>query len=591
MRHLRSHPSDSPDLGLKPPSSLRALRQILSEGRIRWTDFVRPFLLSLAALASELAFLALVPSASDKLRPGKIAKGSLLLFASVGLFYLLQHLFNYAARLDLRVRMEEFSRNLRERLFERCLEFGKLFHDGTSTAYLQGVIVSYTTDIKRLVENLHQTIFQIAILAACFSFMVAVSWKCAVFSAIMLVAILFLSRPIIAWIASGSFQALEARSQLIRQTYEFLRCLPLIRAQGQERQDAKRFADLAEKWVNIEHSIARQQDLVSGLHKGAAIAIIAFALLAEFSGKITPTISVAPLLLMLLIAHRAAAAMSALNTVRLSLAYLNGVVFELNDMFCDEGKYLLKGGTRPFNGLRSSIELKGLQFSYPGGREVLKDISAVIEKGTLTAIIGSSGVGKTTIINLIQRNYDCPPASIFIDGVDIREFSLQTLRERISVVSQDVLLFDETLRANITYGLNREISDDEMWNALRRSRLTDLVESLPLGPETRLGEGGARLSSGQKQRVSIARALLKRAEIVILDEATNALDLATERLVREALEEVIQGQTTILITHRISSVRHADKIIVVEDGRVIEQASPRELRGGLINFSEATALA
>jgi subfamily B ATP-binding cassette protein MsbA len=262
-----------------------------------------------------------------------------------------------------------------------------------------------------------------------------------------------------------------------------------------------------------------------------------------------------------------------LSIVKNSFARVAGPIAEITKIFDDRDKFFVISGKKEFPGLTDNIEFRNLNFSYIDKTQVLKDISLTIEKGKITALVGPTGAGKTTLINLILRFYECPPSSIFIDGTDIKEFSLSSLRKHMALVSQDALLFDDTLKNNIVYGLNREISEEELTGIAHKARLYDFIMKLPHKFDTYIGDRGVRLSGGEKQRVTIARALLKNTEILILDEATSSLDSKTEKLIQEAINEAIKGRTTIVIAHRLSTIKNADKIAVVEDGRFIEEGT------------------
>ncbi|MDD5218937.1 MAG: ATP-binding cassette domain-containing protein, partial [Candidatus Omnitrophica bacterium] len=188
-----------------------------------------------------------------------------------------------------------------------------------------------------------------------------------------------------------------------------------------------------------------------------------------------------------------------------------------------------------------------------------------------------TGSSKTTLINLILRFYDCPPGSIFMDAMDIREYSVKSLMRFMGVVGQDVLLFNESVRFNMTYGLERSFTDEELLDAARKARLDEFIRGLPKGLHTVIGERGIQLSGGERQRLSIARVFLKEPDILLLDEATNSLDSLTERLIQEAVDNAIQGRTALVIAHRLSTISHADQIIVLDHGSVVEQGSLQNL--------------
>lgn len=225
---------------------------------------------------------------------------------------------------------------------------------------------------------------------------------------------------------------------------------------------------------------------------------------------------------------------------------------------------------------RGKIDFSHVSFSYAGGAEVLHDVSFTAEPGKTLALVGSSGGGKTTICHLLPRFYDVTGGGITIDGEDIRHMTLDGLRRQIGIVAQDVFLFDDTIYANIAYG-TPGASREAVIEAAKRAQLDDYVRTLPDGYDTQVGERGARLSGGQKQRVAIARVFLKNPPILILDEATSALDNITEYEIQRSLAELSDGRTTIVVAHRLSTVRGADEILFIEEGRIVERGTHETL--------------
>ncbi len=215
-------------------------------------------------------------------------------------------------------------------------------------------------------------------------------------------------------------------------------------------------------------------------------------------------------------------------------------------------------------------------------RQVLFDVSFCVEPGQLVALVGPSGAGKTTISLLVPRLYDATAGTVSINGLDVRRATFSSLRERIGVVTQDPHLLHDTLRANLLYA-RPEASEEELWAALAQAQIRPLVESLPQGLDTVVGERGYRFSGGEKQRVALARLILKGPDIVVLDEATSHLDSESEAAVQEALRTALAGRTSLVIAHRLSTVREADVLLVVDQGRIVERGTHEELlrRGGL----------
>ena len=222
------------------------------------------------------------------------------------------------------------------------------------------------------------------------------------------------------------------------------------------------------------------------------------------------------------------------------------------------------------------IEFSDVSFSYSEGKEILSDISFKIERGKTLALVGPSGGGKTTVCNILPRFYEISEGSVTIDGEDIRSYTRASLRRKIGIVSQDVFLFDTTIYENIAFG-RLDATKEEVYEAARLAGIADYIESLPDGYDTEVGERGVRLSGGQKQRIAIARVFLKNPPILILDEATSALDNVTENMICESLNKLSEGRTTIVVAHRLSTVKSADKIIVMTDEGISETGTHEEL--------------
>lgn len=247
-------------------------------------------------------------------------------------------------------------------------------------------------------------------------------------------------------------------------------------------------------------------------------------------------------------------------------------VFELMDQ-----KGEADTGSKTLTRARGKIEFSHMNFSYDDSRKILQDITFAIEPGKVVALVGRSGSGKSTLVSLLPRFYDHYTGSISIDGISIRDYKLKDLRRQFAVVSQNITLFHDTVFNNIAYGKFENVSEAEVIAAAKASNAMEFIEKLPNGIHALVGENGVLLSGGQRQRIAIARAILKDAPILILDEATSALDTESERSIQSALEELMKNRTTLVIAHRLSTVEHADKIIVLDEGKMLEVGTHDEL--------------
>jgi ATP-binding cassette subfamily B protein/subfamily B ATP-binding cassette protein MsbA len=256
------------------------------------------------------------------------------------------------------------------------------------------------------------------------------------------------------------------------------------------------------------------------------------------------------------------------------------------DIADEPGAIDIRGATER---LRGRVEFRGVDFTYPGRTSTLRDISFVAPPGTVTAIVGPTGAGKSTLISLLPRFIDPDGGSILLDGFDLRQLTLESLRDQIAFVHQQTMLFDRSVVDNIRYG-RMQATDEMVLAAARAANAHEFIQQLSDGYGTRLGENGILISGGERQRIGIARAFLKDAPILVLDEPTSAIDARTEASILGALHRLMEGRTTFIVAHRLSTIKHAHQVIVLEDGRIVECGKPEDLlkSGGL--FSQLHAL-
>jgi subfamily B ATP-binding cassette protein MsbA len=248
-------------------------------------------------------------------------------------------------------------------------------------------------------------------------------------------------------------------------------------------------------------------------------------------------------------------------------------LFEIIDSPSETG---VEPGRPELDEVRGQVRFDHVTFGYLPGEPVLRDIDLVVEPGQVVALVGGSGAGKSTLVDLIPRFYDPDEGRVLIDGHDVRGVSLPSLRRSLGIVTQEVILFNASVRANIAYGLD-DVPRERLEAAARAANAHEFIERMPQGYDTVIGDRGTKLSGGQRQRLSIARAILKNPPILILDEATSALDTESEQLVQEAIDRLVKDRTTIVIAHRLSTIRSADRIHALKDGRVVESGTHDEL--------------
>jgi subfamily B ATP-binding cassette protein MsbA len=345
----------------------------------------------------------------------------------------------------------------------------------------------------------------------------------------------------------------------------------IVKAFGAEQREAARFVEASASLFKTNLKVTRVLALLPPLMEflgGVAIAGALWYGSREIqAGRLTPgefTSFVAALLLM----YTPIKKLSRVNATLQQAAAASERIFEVLDTHTEVHERPGAAGMPPFTG---AIEFREVSFAYEDGhgRSTLRDVSFGVRAGQMVAIVGRSGAGKTTLVNLLPRFYDVTGGAILIDGRDIRDVTLASLRGQIGMVTQETVLFDDTIAANIAYG-TPGATPQQIEAAARAANAHDFVVAQPEGYRTRIGERGQRLSGGQRQRVTIARALLKNSPLLILDEATSALDQEAERLVQEALTTLMLNRTSFVIAHRLSTVRRADAIIVLERGRVVE---------------------
>lgn len=413
--------------------------------------------------------------------------------------------------------------------------------------------------------------------------LLAISWQLTVASTFLLALVALVNQYSIGRSKYfGKLLSDMSKAYSIR-VLETLSGIRLVKATANEDREYERLHKLirdreqADFQSQVNSAVIGPVSEVTGI-----ISLMAIVVLGRlfFSNQIE-TLS-AVLLTYLLVLFRLLPFISQLNGARSQLANTAASVEIVLDFLRRDNKPFMKNGSLPYKSLREGIHFNRLSFGYRGvDNLVLKDIDLYLPRGTTLALVGGSGAGKSTLADLLPRFYDPQSGCITIDGIDLREFDIKTLRRSMGIVSQDTFLFNDTVRNNIAYA-RQSATDEEVFAAAKRANAYEFIEKLPQGFETVIGDRGVLLSGGQRQRLAISRALLQDPDILILDEATSALDTVSERLVQSAIDDLSRDRTTVVIAHRLSTVQNAHQIAVLDRGRVVEIGTHEELleKGG-----------
>ena len=397
-------------------------------------------------------------------------------------------------------------------------------------------------------------------------------WQLSLLAIIMIPIAAFFSRNLGKKMGKKVHISLEASDKFMKFLSEMIKGSWLIKIYQKEEEELKRISMVIDERFKAIRKV-EQTRLGAGpimeIISAIAIAIVVFfAGYRSMQGAITLGEFVS-FLAALMLAYQPVRALAGINVgIQEGITAakrIYEIIDQKNEIYNDENAPSLKLKN-------ATLEFKNISFTYPDGTHALKNLSAKIEGGKKVGLVGISGSGKTTFLNLIPRFFNLKHGTILIDDQNINNINLNSLRKEISIVSQDVILFDDTIRSNILYG-NASASDDEIINACKFAAAQEFIEKLPNKYETIIGENGIKLSGGQKQRLSIARAILKDSPIILLDEATSSLDSESEAVIQKAIENLTKNKTTIIIAHRLSTIMNCDKILVFDSGQIVAEGS------------------
>ena len=348
---------------------------------------------------------------------------------------------------------------------------------------------------------------------------------------------------------------------------ETLSGIHVIKSFLQQHRRRDEVARGSEAFGEIQYQERKNQSQTQVIQESSTFALIAGI---TYVGVSIFNIEFSLILALLFVLYRLAPRVTALNDGRQALAVSLAALHHVRNTLDETANPSIISGDRAFEDLKDAIQLKDVTFSYNGGAPVIDNTGFTIEKGKVTAIVGTSGAGKTTLIDLLLRHYDPAQGIISVDGTDLKELDLDSWRKAIGVVSQDVFLFHDTVANNISLG-RPGVTMEDIQRAAKQAYAHDFVQQMPQGYDTPIGDRGWNLSGGQRQRLALARAILLKPEILILDEATSSLDSESERLIQDSIDEIKANCTLVVVAHRLSTIRDADRIVVLQDGKVVEE--------------------
>jgi subfamily B ATP-binding cassette protein MsbA len=493
------------------------------------------------------------------------------------LLFILRGIFHFVATYCLNWSGTHIVKDLRQQLFEKMLALPVSYHDKHSTGELISRITYDAEQIKQasskaLVVLIHEGAFVIGLLALMFYN----SWQ--------LSAIFLVIAPVIAVIVSHvsrRFRKISnnmqgAMGQVTSSAEQMLNGHKVILSFGGKTLEANKFSEVNNSNrrldVKLEATRALSVSVIQIIASFALAFVIYLASFPEMLDALTPGMFTEIITSMMLLLKPLKQLTTVNSDFQKGMAAA-ATVFSVLDETPEQDT-----GTVELERVAGNIEFRHLTFSYPGHeKQVLKDINFIVKAGQTVALVGRSGSGKTTISSLLPRFYEVEQGEILLDGVNTKECTLDSLRRQIAVVSQHVVLFNDTIANNIAYGFQGELTKERLLEVAEKSHVMEFAGQMPKGLDTEIGENGVTLSGGQRQRIAIARALLRQSPVLVLDEATSALDTESERKIQAALDELLKNRTNLVIAHRLSTIENADLILVMDQGAIVERGNHHEL--------------
>ena len=487
----------------------------------------------------------------------------------------------YGARYFGIVCEEGILRDMRTQLYGHLQRLPLGFFHRTKAGQLLSRVFTDTNQTKQIIsyaiaDALKHAVTLVVYVATLF----LISWRLTLLALALTPVLVVALRPLLKRLRRGFRRAFDEHGELTHLLQETATGARLVKSYGAEAYERERFEDTNERYTRRVLRTLRWHLLASPASEvfGAAVVLVLvfFGSRFVFGGGL----SAEEFLTFLTVALRMQSPMKALATFPARAQQSLAAAERFFEIFDERPEPVEPETGRRLERFQDRIVYDRVGFAYDGGEPVLRDVSFEVRKSEVVALVGPSGGGKTTIVDLLPRFYEPTSGRIQIDGVDLREYSLRSVRAMMGIVSQETILFHDTVRMNIAYGETDRYSDAEIGAAARAANAHDFIAALPQGYDTVLGERGVRLSGGQRQRIAIARAILRDPPILIFDEATSALDTESERLVQEAIARLLAHRTVIVIAHRLSTVQGADLILVVDQGRIVERGRHETLLAG-----------
>jgi subfamily B ATP-binding cassette protein MsbA len=463
---------------------------------------------------------------------------------------------------------------LRTGIFNQLLSTSYSFLETQESGNLLNTLATETWRTGQALGILVNLIISICTIFVFTTLLLLISWKLTLLVALGLGLISTTIQLVTRKVKNLGQQALEVNKILGNRMWEGLAGMKVIRAFGRESYEQERFDVASTEVRNTFLKLDMLSGVVNPLSEVLSVVLLLYILVVAL---LQDRAALPTLLSFIFILYRLQPQVKQLDSYRVGLMALTSSVEDVMSLLDRSDKPYIHSGQIPFEGLQKAISFESVTFRYnPQEKPAVQDISLCIPRGKTTAFVGPSGAGKSTLIGLLCRFYDVTEGEIYLDGCPLRQLNLESWRSRIAIVSQDIHMFSATIRENIAYG-RLEATEDEIIAAAKLANADEFISQFPYGYETKVGDRGIRLSGGQRQRIALARAIVRNPEILILDEATNALDTISENLIQEALNTLSANRTVIVIAHRLSTIEQADQIIVLEKGRVIEQGNLKHL--------------